>query len=426
MEYIGRKVFIAGGCRTPFARMSSDYRDLMAYELGAFAIKGLLAKTGISGKEIDRVIMGTVVHNVQTSNVARESLLKAGLPDTIPASTVSMACISANLAISQGIDLIRTGQADLVIAGGTDSSSDITIPFKKSAQKKFVSAQKLRTLGDRLKFVLSLRPGDFVPQEPKVAEFSTGLVMGEDCDMSARKYNISREDQDQFAVRSHQLADKAFSDGLLDDEMCPVEIKGKIIKRDNGVRGDSTFEKASKLRPAFNKSEGTLTAANSSFLSDGAAVTLLASEEKAKELGLTTDVSVLSYVFSARSPKDELLLGPAYSAPLSLDQAGLSLSEMDVIEIHEAFAAQVLYNIKAMENSNLAENKTIGKVELDKLNLWGGSLSIGHPFGATGSRLVNTAANRLRKEDGKYALIASCAAGGHGTAMVLKRARGVE
>ncbi len=421
MEYIGHKVVVAGGCRTPFLRMSTDYKKLMAYELGAFAIKGLLEKTGVASSEIDRVILGTVVHNQQTANVAREAMLKAGLPDTIPASTVSMACISANMAITQGIDLIRTGQADLVIAGGTDCTSDITIPFRKKAQQKFLSAQKLKTLGDRIKFIFSLRPGDFAPQEPKVAEFTTGLTMGEDCDLMAQKFKITREAQDAFAVRSHQKAHQAHEAGHLPKEICPVQFGGKTIDRDNGVRGDSTVEKAGKLRPAFNKNNGSLTAANSSFLSDGAAVVLLASEQKAKELGLASDVVVRSYNFTARSPKDELLLGPAYASPLVLDELGLQLSDMDVIEIHEAFAAQVLANLHAMENADLTENKTIGSINTDKLNTWGGSLSIGHPFGATGARLVTTAANRLRHENGRYALIASCAAGGHGHAMVLEK-----
>ena len=320
------------------------------------------------------------------------------------------------------------GDNDIAIAGGVDLTSDTPISFRKEMRKKLFNAQKLKGLGDSLKFLASLSIKDFLPERPKVAEFSTNRVMGEDCDMMAARFNVDRQSQDEFAVRSHQLAAKAWEDGHLEKEVCTVALppKFKAIEKDNGVRGDSKMEKVSKLRPAFDRKYGTLTAANSSFLTDGAAVSLLATEEKAKELGLTPKAEIVDYVFTGQDLMNELLLGPAYAISAILKKNNLTLDDIDVLEIHEAFAGQVLANIKALESDefakeNLGRDKAVGKVNFDKLNLWGGSLSIGHPFGATGSRLVTTAANRLHAENGKYALLAACAAGAHGHAMLVKR-----
>ena len=425
---MSKKIVVIDGCRTPFLRSGTDYMDLMSYELGMHAIKGLLTKTGVEPEQIEQVIMGTVISNLKTSNVARESALTAGIPNTTSCSTVTMACISANRAISNAYVEMLAGQYDIAIAGGVDLTSDTPISFRKEMRKKLFNAQKLKGLGDTLKFIASLSIKDFLPERPKVAEFSTNRVMGEDCDMMAARFNVDRQSQDEFAVRSHQLAAKAWEDGHLEKEVCTVALppKFKAIEKDNGVRGDSKMEKVSKLRPAFDRKYGTLTAANSSFLTDGAAVSLLATEEKAKELGLTPKAEIVDYVFTGQDLMNELLLGPAYAISAILKKNNLTLDDIDVLEIHEAFAGQVLANIKALESDefakeNLGRDKAVGKVNFDKLNLWGGSLSIGHPFGATGSRLVTTAANRLHAENGKYALLAACAAGAHGHAMLIKK-----
>lgn len=423
-----KKVVVIDGCRTPFLRSGTDYMDLMSYQLGQFAIKGLLTKTGIAPSEVGQVIMGTVISNLKTSNVARESAVTAGIPNTTPCHTVTMACISANRAISTAYAEIKSGQYDVAIAGGVDSTSDTPIGFRKEMRKKLFKAQKLRGIGDMLKFVFSLSYKDFIPQAPKVAEYSTNRVMGEDCDIMAARFHVKREAQDEFAVRSHHLAAKAWDEGILDKEVCEVALppKFKAIKRDNGVRGDSKLEKVAKLRPAFDKKFGTLTAANSSFLTDGAAATLLMTEEKAKSLGLTPKAEIVDYVFTGQDLKEELLLGPAYAISELLKRNNMGLDDIDVLEIHEAFAGQVLANITALESDEFAKEKlgrekAVGKVNFDRLNLWGGSLSIGHPFGATGARLVTTASNRLIAENGKYALLAACAAGAHGHAMLLKK-----
>jgi len=402
--------------------------DLMSYQLGEFAINGLLLKTGLEPGQVDKVIMGTVISNIQTSNVARESALGAGIPPTTPCHTVTQACISANRAIATACMEILAGQAEVVIAGGVDNTSDTPIQFRKQMQKKLFKAQKLRGLGDTLRFLASLRPADFVPQRPKVAEYSTQRVMGEDCDIMAARFGVSRREQDEYAVRSHQLAAKAHEDGHLPREMVEVAIPPRfsLIDKDNGIRPDTSLEKVSRLRPAFDRQFGTLTAANSSFLTDGAAVTLLMHEDKARQLGLTPKAELVDFTFTGQDVQDELLLGPAYAVSRLLDKTGMALSDFDVIEFHEAFAGQILSNLRALASDefarqHLGRDKAVGEVDMDKFNRWGGSLSIGHPFGATGARLATTTANRLIEEDGRYGLLAACAAGAHGHAMILKR-----
>jgi len=428
MKYIGKNVVVVEGTRIPFLKSGTDYQDLMAYQLGAMAIRGLLTKSAIPPDIVDRVIMGTVVHNIQTANVAREAALTAGIPNTTPALTVSQACISANAAISHGADLIRTGQADVVIAGGTESVSDIPISFRKKMRKKLFNAQKIRGVGDMIKFGLSLSPADFKPEVPTISEFSTGKTMGQDCDLMAARYGVTREEQDQFAERSHQLAAKAELSGILAEEISKAEFPPGFdpVTKDNTIRADTNADKLSKLRPAFDKKHGTLTAGNSSILTDGAAAVLLMSEEKAKELKIAAKARIKDYVFTGQDPKEELLLGPAYATYKILQQQGLVIKDLDVFEYHEAFAAQILTNLKCIDSSAFAKDKIgvdkkLGEIPIDKFNVHGGSLSLGHPFGATGARLVTTAMNRLQREDSELAIIAACAAGAHGHAMVLER-----
>ncbi len=423
-----KKVVIIDGSRTPFLRSGTDYMDLLSYQLGGFAIKGLLNKTGIDPQLVDGVVMGNVISNVKTPNVAREAALTAGIPNTVPCRTVSQACISANRAIGDACLEIMTGRSDVMIAGGIDHTSDSPIQFPRKMRKKLFKAQRLKTMGDNLKFVSSLRPSDFVPERPAVAEYTTDRVMGQDCDIMAARFEISRAEQDEFAVRSHQLAAKAHEAGHLPEEMVEVSLppKFKVINRDNGVRGDSTIEKVARLRPAFDRKFGTLTAANSSFLTDGASAVLLMSEEKAKELGFSPKAEVIDFEFTGQRLEDELLLGPTYATAALLERNKMSFEDLDVIEFHEAFAGQILSNLKALASDdfakkNLGLDKAVGVVPMDKFNLWGGSLSIGHPFGATGGRLVTTTCNRLQKENGTYGLLAACAAGAHGHAMLLKK-----
>ncbi len=421
-------IAIIEGARIPFQKAGTAYKDLMSYQLGAMAIRGLLDKAPLDPALVQKVILGTVVHNIATPNVAREAALTAGIPKTAPAHTVSQACISANAAIAHGVELIAAGQADIIVAGGTDSVSDIPIPFRKQMRQKLFAAQKLKSPAEFLKFALSLRPADFKPEIPQIAEFTTGRTMGQDCDIMAARYGISREAQDEFAARSHQLAAQAHEKGILKAEIAPAAFAPKFdsITKDNTFRGDSTAEKLGKLKPAFDRKNGTLTAGNSSQLTDGAAAVLLMSEERAKSLGLQPKAIVRNYVFTGQDPDEELLLGPAYATYQLLQQEKLGLKDIDVFEFHEAFAAQILTNLQCIDSEKFAKEKAnvsqkLGEIPMEKFNVHGGSLSLGHPFGATGARILTTAMNRLHHENGQLALIAACAAGAHGHAMLIER-----
>ena len=422
------KIVLADGCRTPFLRSETDFLNTMTYELGQLAIKGLLNKTGLSPKMVDSVIMGCVISTLKTSNLAREAALTAGIPYSTPCHTVSQACISANRAIASAIGEIATGQSSVVIAGGADSASETPIGYKKQMRTKLMKGTKIRSTSQMIKYALGFRLKDFLPEVPAISEYTTSRTMGEDCDIMVAKYQITRKEQDLFAIRSHDNAEKAWQDGHHSKEVVAVQVdpKFKMIPKDNGIRSGSKPEKLAKLRPAFDKKYGTLTAANSSFLSDGGAVCLLTTEAKAKELGLKPKAEIIDYCFTGQRLEDELLLGPAFAMSKLLKKTKMNLNEIDVFEIHEAFAGQVLTNLKCLNDeefckTRLNTEKAVGKIDINKVNNWGGSLSIGHPFGATGARLITTAANRLIEENGKFAMLSACAAGAHGHAMIIKK-----
>ena len=423
-----RTPVLIDGCRIPFQRAGTAYTDLMAYDMGRMALKGLLMRTGVDTDVVDRVVMGCVIQDVETSNVARESSLGAGFPNHVPAFTVTMACISSNQAITSGVDLIRGGLADTIVAGGTETMSDPPIRFQRSVRKRLFEARKAKGPGDYLDLVKGLGPADLAPEAPSIAEFSTGEVMGESADKLAAMFGVSRADQDEYALLSHQRAAAAQEDGRLTKELVPATVAPSfdVVDTDNVVRPGTSLEKLQRLRPAFVKPYGTVTAGNSSALTDGASAALIMSGARAKADGHTPIATLREYTFVAQDPGEELLLGPAYAIPLVLDEAGLTLDDIDVIELHEAFAGQVLAVLEALRSDTFAKEKlnrtsAVGDVDMDKLNTRGGSLSLGHPFGATGARLVTTAANRLHEEDGKWALVSACAAGGQGHAMLIER-----
>lgn len=419
---------LVDGIRTPFLKSGTDYNSLMAYDLGRYAIQGLLARNAVNPKMIDRVIMGNVIQEVRTSNIARESALGAGIPDTVPAFTIALACISSNQAIASGVDLIRSGQAKIILAGGTETMSDIPVRFKKKFRQKVLAARKYKSPLDFLKFLKGLRPSDLLPELPAIAEFSTGETMGKSADRMAAHFGISRNDQDEFAKRSHHLAAKATDNGLLAQELFPVKVPPtfNLVETDNGYRANTSMEKLAKLRPAFIKPHGTITAGNASFLTDGASACFIMEEQTALELGLKPKAYLREYNFVSQDPKDELLLGPAYAIPKALKAMDLTLNDIDVFELHEAFAGQVLAVLAALDSDDFANksldlSSKVGEIPMEKLNTMGGSLSLGHPFGATGARLVTTAANRLHQEDGTFAMVSACAAGGQGHAIVLEK-----
>ena len=412
-----RNAVVVGGVRLPFAQTSSIYQDELAVDLQRLAISGLLNQTALPKEEIDYVICGNVIQEVKTSNIAREAAVNAGLPYSIGAHTVAQACISANAAIASGAQQIMMGHADVVIAGGCETFSDVPIRLTRNVRQKLITVNKAMKKGGAVGAAKHMLKGlsakDISLETPAIANYTTGEVMGVSSDKLSAKFGVSRQEQDDFTVRSHTLAQKAHDDGFYKEEIVPY--KGET--KENGIKGDSTIEKVSKLKPAFIKPHGTHTAANSSYLTDGAAVSLLMSEEKAKELGFQPLAYIRDWSFKACDPWDELLLGPTYcSHDILKRNPGLSLEDIGVFEIHEAFAGQILSNLVAMDSDKFAQEKLggkkVGAVDMDKMNTKGGSLSIGHPFGATGSRLVTTASRRLQQEGQRFALLAACADGG--------------
>uniref|UniRef100_A0A671PTQ8 Trifunctional enzyme subunit beta, mitochondrial n=1 Tax=Sinocyclocheilus anshuiensis TaxID=1608454 RepID=A0A671PTQ8_9TELE len=427
-----KNIVLVDGVRTPFLQSGTIYANLMPHDLARAALQGLLNRTGLPKDAVDYIVYGTVIQEVKTSNVAREAALGAGFSDKTPAHTVTMACISSNQAMTTGTDtpfgdavgLIAAGQCDAVIAGGVEFMSDVPIRHSRKMRKTMLSLNKAKTLGARLSLLGSIRLAHLAPELPAVAEFSTAETMGHSADRLAAAFGVSRLEQDEFALRSHMLAKKAQDSGLLSD-VISFKVPGKdIVSKDNGIR-PSTMEQMAKLKPAFIKPHGTVTAANSSFLTDGASAVLIMSEEKALAMGYKPKAYLRDFVYVSQDPKDQLLLGPTYATPKVLEKSGLTLNDIDVFEFHEAFAGQIMANLKAMESDWFAQTymgrKTkVGAPPMEKFNSWGGSLSLGHPFAATGCRLVTTVAHRLQKEGGQYGLVAACAAGGQGHAMVIE------
>ncbi len=434
MKPAQRKVAIIDYCRTPFLRSGTGYYDLMAWQVGRHAVKGLMAKSGVDSSVIDHLIMGCVATDIATTNVAREIGLGAGLPERIPAHTCTVACISANMAVTNGAAMIMTGNADAVIAGGVESFSDPDIKISRAYRRlitDMVMYRRPKSLAGKLGLLKKMRLKDFVvPDLPALGEYSTGMTMVETAERLARKLGITREDQDRFAVMSHQRAVAATKAGVLRREIVPVVAPGSArpIIDDNGPREDATLEKVSGLKGAADKIYGTVTAANSSFLTDGASAVLLMSDEKAKHLGLKPLAYLKSFVYTGQDLWDELLLGPAIAIPRLLSEMNLKLSDIGVFEIHEAFAAQILGVIHCLESDSLSKSVLglsgrMGKINIDRVNAQGGSLSIGHPFGATGGRLIGACCRRMEDEGKRYGLIAGCAAGAVGNAMMLENAR---
>jgi acetyl-CoA acyltransferase len=424
------KTAIIAGCRTPFSRSGTVFVDLSAIELGKIAVRDALARSGLKGDRVDQLVYGTVVHDTQAPNIAREVGL-AVLPKTVPAVTVSRACSSANQAITDAVQLIEIGQADVVMAGGSESLSHVPITVSDRLSKSLVTAAKGKTFGQKLSPFRGMRPKDLIPVQPAIAEPTTGETMGQSAERMAKENGISRQDQDDWALRSHQLAAAGTQDGRLTAEIAPVYVPPdfeKVITKDNGIRTDTTPEKLEMLRPAFDRKHGSVTAGNSSPLTDGASALVLMRDDLATAEGIEPLGYVRSWAWTALDPAGQLLQGPAYAAPLALDRAGLSMRDIGLMEMHEAFAAQVLSNLQALSSKKFAEqelgrSEAVGHPDIDRINVMGGSLSIGHPFGATGGRITITLLNEMARRDVEFGLITVCAAGGMGFAMVVERRR---
>jgi acetyl-CoA acyltransferase len=423
------RVAVVRGLRTPFARSGSHYARLSALDLGKMVVSELVQRAGIDPATVQELIFGNVIPSVKAPNIAREIVLGTGLPRSIPAYTVGKACASSNQAITSGADLIFRGYADTVIAGGAESLTDVPILFSKNFSEALVGASKGKNVGQKLGAFSKVRPRDLAPETPAIAESTTGLTMGESAEKMAKENGITREAQDKFALQSHQRAAEATANGRFKDEVMPVIVPPKyenVVETDNLIRADSSLEAMAKLRPVFDRKFGSITAGNASPLTDGAAAVLLMSEEKVKALGIKPIGFIKSYAYAATDPFDQLLQGPVFALPAALERAKLALSDIKVIEMHEAFAAQVLSNIQWIGSKKIAQEKLgrsepVGEIDPEQINRTGGSIALGHPFGATGARIVTTVCNELQRTGEQYGLVTVCAAGGIGVAMVLER-----
>ena len=423
------KTAVIAGCRTPFVKAGTQFARLTAIELGRHAVTELLARTQLPPDIVDHLVYGTVVHDPQAPNMAREVGL-ATLPRNVPAVTVSRACASANQAIADGVNLIEGGYAHAVVTGGAECLSRIPILASDRLSRTLVAASRARTLGARLRTFTRIRPRDLIPVAPAIAEYSTGETMGQAAERMAKENGIARGDQDRWALGSHMKAHAGTEGGRLTAEIAPFHVPPRYrntVERDNGIRPDTSLEALSGLRPVFDRRFGSVTAGNASPLTDGASALMLMSPERVRGLGLEPLGYVRSYAFTALDPGDQLLQGPAYAAPIALDRAGITMADVDLLEMHEAFAAQVLSNLQAWDSEKFGREELgragkVGHPDPAAINVMGGSIAIGHPFGATGGRLTVTLLNELRRRDGQFGLVTVCAAGGLGFAMVLERA----
>ncbi len=403
---------------------------MSALDLGVSVVSEILARASLPRNALDQVVFGQVLPSLEAPNVAREIVLGAGLPHDIEAFSVSRACATSYQSAVSATEAIWAGAASCVVAGGTDSASDVPITVSRPLAAALLRASKAKNLRSRIAAFAQLRPSDLIPVPPSIREFSTGLTMGESAEKMAKDNGISRQSQDEFAHRSHTLAARAWNDGRFADEVMATFARPDyhVVDRDNLVRTDSQLEGYARLSPVFDRRYGTVTAGNSSPLTDGAAALLIVSEDALGKYDLQPLGFVRSYAFAALDPSDQLLMGPSYATPLALERAGLALSDMDLVDMHEAFSAQVLSNTRAFESTHFAKTKLgrdqpIGTIDWDKFNVSGGSIALGHPFAATGARQITQTLHELRRRGGQFALCTACAAGGLGASIVLEAAQ---
>ncbi len=425
----GRRVAIVAGLRTPFSKSGTHLAEVDTLGLATAVVTELLARSGLDPTEIDRVVYGSVVQDVSSPNIAREIVLSTTIPDTVDAHSVVKACATSTQTFIDGAQSILVGDSDVVMTGGADSLSRPPVMFSDEFVEVMMRAQASRDVTSRMKALSSLRPKDLAPNPPAIADRSTGESMGDGAERMAKIWRIGREEQDRYALESHEKAAAAWDKGIYDEEVMSFPVPPRYrttVERDTVPRPDSSLEKLSTLSPVFDPDYGTVTAGNSSPLTDGASALILMEEQKAADLGFTPVAFLRSWGFAAVDPNWQLLIGPAIATPMALDRGGLTLDDIDVVDIHEAFAAQVLCVLAAFESDDFARehlgrDRAIGAIPPEKLNLYGGSVSLGHPFAATGGRQLLTMANELSRRDTGKALITQCAAGGLGAAVILER-----
>lgn len=425
----GRRVAIVHGLRTPFVKCGTLFRNLTSLDLGKMAVVELLNRTEIAPKEIDKIFIGSVIPSVRTPNLAREIALGSGVPVSVPAFTVTSACASAMQAFTSAVDSILSGDSDVVLAGGADTVHDSPYLGGRGPRSRLYDSAKGINLIEKAMPLLKMGAGDSVFSLPLLPERYAGYTLGESAEKLARRYQIGRDEQDAFAARSHTLASRAQTEGIFEDEIIHTFVSPdftEIVSADNSVRHDISVEALSGLPPLFDKEFGTVTEGNSAPLSDGASVILLMSEEKSRALGYKPIAYVRSYAYAALDPSEDLLMGPVYSTPAALERAGIGLDEIDLVELHEAFSSQVISYLRALDSKGFAKEKLgrsqpVGEVDMEKLNISGGSIAIGHTLGATGARIIMTLAYRMSKRKGNFGLVSLASAGGLGVSIVLEK-----
>lgn len=423
----GDRIAITHGLRTPFARQATALHGVPAIELGRMVVSELLARSELPPEVIEQLVFGQVVQMPEAPNIAREIVLGSGLSVSTDAYSVSRACATSFQAVANVAESMLAGTIQAGIAGGADSSSVLPIGVSKKLGRILVDLNKAKTFSQKMSLLSQLRPRDLLPVPPAVAEYSTGLRMGDTAEQMAKTHGITRQQQDALAHRSHQRAARAWEDGRLAGEVMTAFVPPwrKAFEQDNNVRMASTLEDYARLRPAFDRQHGTVTAANSTPLTDGAAAVVLMTESRAKALGIVPLGYLRSYAFTAIDVWQDMLLGPSYASPLALDRAGITLDDLTLIDMHEAFAAQTLANLKMFADERFAREvlkrpHALGEVNEEKFNVMGGSIAYGHPFAATGARMITQTLNELRRRGGGLGLVTACAAGGLGAAMVLE------
>jgi acetyl-CoA acyltransferase len=424
------RVAVIAGLRTPFTKAGTAQRSLRTVDLASTVVKELIQRTEVDPREITLVVYGQVVPTLDWLNIAREVVLRTGLPRDIDAYSVSRACATSIQAMTNATESILAGQHDVALVGGADSMSDVPLGISRKLASALTDLQKAKSFPDKLKTLSRVSLRDIIPPVPGFSrEPTTGEQMGEAAEKMAKQNGITRAEQDEIAHRSHTNAARAWRDGTYAAEVMHVIPPpfDRPVERDNMIRDDSTLEAYSKLPPVFDRRHGTITAGNASPLTDGASALLLMRESKARALGYKPLGFVKSWSYAAVDPGWQLLMGPVFAAPRALDRAGLSLKDMHLVDMHEAFAAQIASNLKALASTSFAAEKlgrkgAVGEIDPDKLNVNGGSIAIGHPFAATGGRMVLSTLRELKKRGGKHALLTLCAAGGLGAAVVLEAA----
>lgn len=423
----GDRIAIVRGLRTPFAKQATEFHGVSALELGKLVVNELLIRSALDPKLIDQVVYGQVVQMPEAPNIAREIVLGTGMNVHTDAFSVTRACATSFQSVVSVAESMMAGITNIGIAGGADSSSVLPIGVSKALARALVDVNKAKTFGQKLAIFRRLGFKDLFPVPPAVAEYTTGLSMGDTAEQMAKTHQISRADQDALAHRSHTLAAKAWQDGLMKDEVMAAHVEpyNKFLDIDNNIRMESKLDSYAKLKPVFDRTYGSVTAANATPLTDGASAVLMMPESQAKALGYEVLGYIRSYAFAAIDVWDDMLMGPSYATPIALDRAGMNLKDLTLIEMHEAFAAQTLANMKMFASKKFAQEKlgrtdAIGDIDMDRFNVLGGSLAYGHPFAATGTRLITQTLNELKRRGGGIGLTTACAAGGLGAAMIVE------